>query len=86
MWDIFKLASALTISRVDAAVAVYGAPAKHLERPDTCARLFEDREISCGHLLRLFPKEWATNLAGSSAQPLAIRSRIALALLRPRGC
>ena len=81
MWDIFKLASALAITRVDAAVAIYGAPAKHWERADSCARLFEDREISCWSLIRHFPKEWAKNLAGSSARPLAIPSRIDLTLL-----
>jgi hypothetical protein len=81
MWDIFKLGSALAIARVDAAVAIYGAPAKHWERPDSCARLFEDREISARQLIRHFPKEWATNLAGSSARPLAVPSRLGLAVI-----
>lgn len=81
LWDIFKLASALAIDRVDAAVAIYGAPAKHWERPDSCARLFEDRELACWSLIRHFPKEWAICLAGSSARPLAIPPFVDVALV-----
>jgi hypothetical protein len=81
MWDIFKLASALSIPRVDAAVAIYGAPTKHWARPDSCARLFEDRDILTPELVRHFPKDWATNLAGSSAQPRAIPVLISAKLI-----
>jgi hypothetical protein len=45
MWDLFKLGSALSLDRVDAGVAVYGAPAKHWQQAEGCARLFEDREV-----------------------------------------
>jgi hypothetical protein len=81
MWDIFKLASALSIPRVDAAVAIYGAPTKRWARPDSCARLFEDRDILTPKLVRHFPKDWATNLAGSSAQPQAIPVLISAKLI-----
>ena len=81
MWDILKLGSALAIARVDAAVAIYGAPAKHWQRPDSCARLFEDREIFTHRLIRHFPREWAINLAGSAAQPLEVPSQLKLTLI-----
>lgn len=81
MWDILKLGSALAIPRVDAAVAIYGAPSKHWERPDSCARLFEDRQILSRQLINHMPNEWARNLAGSSAQPLAVPLRLSLALI-----
>jgi hypothetical protein len=81
MWDIFKLAASLQIPRVEAAVAIYGAPTKHWARPESCARLFEDRQILPGELILGLPEEWAANLAGSSAQPNAVPMQIQLTLL-----
>jgi len=56
VWDIFKLGSALAIPRVDAAVVIYAAPAKHWDRPDSCARLFEDREVCSRQLICHLPR------------------------------
>jgi hypothetical protein len=42
--------------------------------------LSEDRLISSRQLICHFPEDWATNLTGSSAQPLAIPSRRNLVL------
>jgi hypothetical protein len=81
MWDIFKLASALSVPRVDAAVAVYGAPAKHWQKPETCARLFENRDVVSRDLILGLPHQWEINLAGSSAKPLAIPMLVKLRLL-----
>jgi hypothetical protein len=81
MWDIFKLGSAVSIPRVDAAVAVYGAPAKHWLRPQSCAQLFEDREVVSRDLILALPKEWSVNLAGSSAKPQAVPLLVKLRLL-----
>lgn len=67
--------------RVDAAVAIYGAPTKHWARPDSCGRLFEDRDIDTPKLVRHSPKDWATNLARSSAQPQAIPVLISAKLI-----
>lgn len=81
MWDIFKLASALSISRVDAAVAIYGAPSKQWQTPQTCAQLFEDRDVVSPKLIAALPDKWADNLAGSSAKPFAIPVLVKLRLL-----
>jgi hypothetical protein len=81
MWDILKLGSALSIPRVDAAVAVYGAPAKHWLRPKSCAQLFEDRDVVARDLILGLPKEWSVNLAGSSAKPQAVPLLVQLRLL-----
>jgi hypothetical protein len=81
MWDIFKLASALAIPRVDAAVAIYGAPAKQWQKPQTCAQLFEDRDVVSRNLMLALPDQWGINLAGSSAKPLAVPLLVTLRLL-----
>jgi len=81
MWDIFKLASAAQIPRVSASVAIYGAPKKHWSRPDTCARLFEDRQVLPHQLMLGRANEWAKNLAGSTATPSAVPLQVELTLL-----
>jgi hypothetical protein len=41
LWDLFKLGCVLEVPRVDAAVAIYGAPAKQWQKSAGVARLFE---------------------------------------------
>lgn len=86
MWDMFKLGSALALERVDAAVAVYGAPVRHWQNTEGCGRLFEDREVLSRDLIRALPREWQINLDGSSAKPNVIPMRLRLRLLIATTC
>lgn len=81
MWDILKLASVLSVPRVSASVAIYGAPPRQWQKPGTCAQLFEDREVLVPKLLEALPQDWTVNLAGSRARPLAVPMMIRLDLL-----
>jgi hypothetical protein len=86
MWDLFKLGSAVSLDRVDAGVAIYGAPAKHWQRAEGCARLFEDREVVTRNLISALPREWQINLAGSTAKPHVIPMLLRLQLLTATTC
>jgi hypothetical protein len=86
MWDLFKLGSALGLERVDAGVAVYGAPAKQWQKTEGCGRLFEDRDVLCRDLIWALPHEWQINLAGSTAKPNVIPMRLRLRLLNATTC
>jgi hypothetical protein len=86
MWDLFKLGSALSLDRVAAGLAVYGAPAKHWQQTEGCARLFEDREVVTRDLIWALPREWQINLDGSSAKPHAIPILLRLRLLTAITC
>lgn len=86
MWDLFKLRSAVSLDRVDAGVAVYGAPAKHWQRAEGCAWLFEDREVLTRNLIWALPREWQINLDGSTAKPQAIPMLLRLQLLTATTC
>jgi hypothetical protein len=81
MWDIFKLASAVALPRVDAAVAVYGAPVNQWHKPQTCTQLFEDRAVIVPKLIEALPADWTVNLAGSNARPHAIPMLIRVTFL-----
>jgi hypothetical protein len=69
LWDIFKLASASTMSRISGAFAVYGAPVKHWEKPVPCAELFESGWWKTTTVIADHVPEWKKNLDGSSAEP-----------------
>jgi hypothetical protein len=86
MWDLFKLGSAVSMDRVDAGVAVYGAPAKHWQRAEGCARLFEDREVLTWELISALPRDWQINLDGSTARPQVIPMLLQLRLLMSETC
>jgi hypothetical protein len=86
MWDLFKLGSALSLNRVEAAVAIYGAPAKHWARSEGCGRLFEDREVVARDLILALPREWQINLDGTTAKPHAIPALLRLTLLTTTSC
>jgi hypothetical protein len=80
-WDILKLASASKLPRIEAAVAVYGAPVKHWTKPVIGADLFEDRVMTFRDVIKASQARWQTNLAGSRARPLALPLVIELGLL-----
>lgn len=86
MWDLLKLGSALSLNRVDAAVAIYGAPAKRWQQAAGVARLFEDREVITRNLILALPREWQINLDGSSAKPHVIPILLRLRLLTAVTC
>jgi hypothetical protein len=69
LWDLLKLASASTMPRIGAAVAVYGAPVKHWEKPVACADLFETGVYDTAKLLGAYATEWQRNLDGTKARP-----------------
>jgi hypothetical protein len=86
MWDLFKLGSAVSLDRVDAGVAVYGAPANHWQRAEGCARLFEDREVLTRNLICALPSDWQINLDGSTAKPQVIPMLLRPELLMATTC
>jgi hypothetical protein len=86
MWDLFKLGSARSLDRVEATIAVYGAPVKHWQRAEGCARLFEDREVLTRNLICALPREWQINLDGSTAKPHVIPMLLRLQLLTATTC
>lgn len=86
MWDLLKLGSVLSLDRIEAGVAVYGAPAKHWQRAEGCSRLFEDREVLTRNLIWALPREWQINLDGSTAKPEAIPIVLRLRLLTTASC
>jgi hypothetical protein len=65
MWDLLKLASGATLSRVCAAFAVYGAPVKQWQKPAACADLFESGTYRTAELVAAYKSEWKKNLKGS---------------------
>lgn len=69
LWDLLKLASASTMPRISAAVAVYGAPVKHWEQPVACADLFDGGVFQTAKLLGSYATEWQKNLDGTKVRP-----------------
>jgi hypothetical protein len=76
----------LSLNRVEAAVAIYGAPGKHWTRSEGCGRLFEDRDVVARDLILALPREWQINLDGSTAKPHAIPALLRLTLLTTTSC
>jgi hypothetical protein len=82
MWDVFKLASALRVPRVHAAVAIYAASPKSWAQSGP-AELFANHDhVIPTLLMQAWPTEWQKNLDGSTVQPFAVSTEISLRLLR----
>ena len=77
LWDIVKLAQAVSEDAAKAAVVVACAPSRDwAENPN--AALFTRREWSTGELFEQFRRAWIDLLRGSKARPTQLPERIGL--------